>query len=131
VTAGKVITLAPGEGFMVPQGVVHRTRAPERCVVLMIEPATINQPGAANKHPGMSVSVSIQLATRRSWRTSAATYTVAIPPAPASRSMRYRSARVVSSWCRSASVTFAWCEAGGHRKCSCPADSMRKPGHRQ
>jgi mannose-6-phosphate isomerase-like protein (cupin superfamily) len=51
VTAGKVITLAPGEGFMVPQGVMHRTRAPERCVVLMIEPATINQPGAANKHP--------------------------------------------------------------------------------
>jgi len=31
------IALTPGEGFVVPKGVVHRTRAPERCVILMVE----------------------------------------------------------------------------------------------
>jgi mannose-6-phosphate isomerase-like protein (cupin superfamily) len=38
---GKTIELAPGQGFVVPRGVVHRTRAPARTVVLMIESATI------------------------------------------------------------------------------------------
>ena len=33
--------LAPRQGMMVPRGVVHRTRAPNRTVVLMIEAATI------------------------------------------------------------------------------------------
>jgi mannose-6-phosphate isomerase-like protein (cupin superfamily) len=33
--------LAPRQGMMVPRGVVHRTRAPSRTVVLMIEAATV------------------------------------------------------------------------------------------
>ena len=35
------VSLAPGQGFLVPKGVVHRTRAEERTVVLMVEAATI------------------------------------------------------------------------------------------
>ena len=35
------IELKPREGFVVPRGVVHRTRAPERAVVLMAETAAI------------------------------------------------------------------------------------------
>jgi len=31
------VTLEPRQGFVVPRGVVHRTRAPERCVILMVE----------------------------------------------------------------------------------------------
>ena len=34
-------TLAPRQGMVVPRGVVHRTRAPSRTVVLMVEPATV------------------------------------------------------------------------------------------
>lgn len=41
VTPGRVITLGPREGFVVPKGVVHRTRAPERSVILMVENAGI------------------------------------------------------------------------------------------
>jgi mannose-6-phosphate isomerase-like protein (cupin superfamily) len=41
VTPGKVVTLKPREGFVVPRGVVHRTRAPERSVILMVETAAI------------------------------------------------------------------------------------------
>jgi mannose-6-phosphate isomerase-like protein (cupin superfamily) len=37
----RTVTLAPRQGFVVPRGVVHRTRAPERTVCLMVEPATI------------------------------------------------------------------------------------------
>jgi mannose-6-phosphate isomerase-like protein (cupin superfamily) len=33
----RTIELAPQQGFTVPKGVVHRTRAPERTVVLMME----------------------------------------------------------------------------------------------
>lgn len=33
--------LKPRQGMVVPKGVVHRTRAPERTVVLMVEPATV------------------------------------------------------------------------------------------
>lgn len=35
------VELGPREGFVVPRGVVHRTRAPRRTVVLMIEAATV------------------------------------------------------------------------------------------
>jgi mannose-6-phosphate isomerase-like protein (cupin superfamily) len=35
------VKLGPLHGFTVPKGVVHRTRAPERCVILMIENAGI------------------------------------------------------------------------------------------
>jgi mannose-6-phosphate isomerase-like protein (cupin superfamily) len=38
---GKTVELAPRQGFVVPKGVVHRTRAPERAVVLMVEGAGI------------------------------------------------------------------------------------------
>ena len=33
----RTVELAPQQGFTVPKGVVHRTRAPSRTVVLMIE----------------------------------------------------------------------------------------------
>ena len=35
------VDLQPREGFVVPKGVVHRTRAPDRAVILMIETAAI------------------------------------------------------------------------------------------
>ena len=31
------IELGPRQGFVVPKGVMHRTRAPERAIVIMIE----------------------------------------------------------------------------------------------
>lgn len=34
---GRSVELAPQQGFTVPKGVLHRTRAPVRTVVLMIE----------------------------------------------------------------------------------------------
>jgi mannose-6-phosphate isomerase-like protein (cupin superfamily) len=41
VTPGKVVELRPHEGLVVPKGVVHRTRAPERSVILMVETADV------------------------------------------------------------------------------------------
>ena len=41
VTPGRVVELGPREGFVVPKNVVHRTRAPERSVILMVETAAI------------------------------------------------------------------------------------------
>jgi quercetin dioxygenase-like cupin family protein len=38
---GRVVTLAPGQGMVIPKGVVHRTRAPQRTVILMVENAGI------------------------------------------------------------------------------------------
>ena len=38
---GRTVELLPRQGFVVPRGVVHRTRAPERTVVLMVEGAGI------------------------------------------------------------------------------------------
>ncbi len=38
---GRTIELAPRQGFVVPKGVRHRTRAGERTVVLMVENAGI------------------------------------------------------------------------------------------
>src|SRR5688572_9509935 len=35
------VELRPQEGFVVPKGVVHRTRAPERAVILTVENASI------------------------------------------------------------------------------------------
>ena len=37
----RIIELAPRQGFVVPRGVVHRTRAPQRTVILMVENAGI------------------------------------------------------------------------------------------
>ena len=42
---GRSVELRPGQGFMVPRGVMHCTRAPERSVVLMIEAATVKPTG--------------------------------------------------------------------------------------
>ena len=41
VTPGRVVELLPRQAFTVPRGVVHRTRAPERSVILMVETAAI------------------------------------------------------------------------------------------
>lgn len=37
----RTVELGPKQGFTVPRGVVHRTRAPERSVILMIEGAGV------------------------------------------------------------------------------------------
>ena len=37
----RTVDLAPGQGFVVPRGVRHRPRAPERTVMLMMETAGI------------------------------------------------------------------------------------------
>jgi mannose-6-phosphate isomerase-like protein (cupin superfamily) len=37
----RIVELSPRQGFVVPKGVVHRTRALERTVVLMVENAGI------------------------------------------------------------------------------------------
>lgn len=46
VTPGRVIELRAREGFVVPKGVEHRTRAPERTVILMVETASIVPTGS-------------------------------------------------------------------------------------
>jgi mannose-6-phosphate isomerase-like protein (cupin superfamily) len=38
---GRTVELGPKQGFVVPRGVVHRTRAPEKTVILMVEGAGI------------------------------------------------------------------------------------------
>jgi mannose-6-phosphate isomerase-like protein (cupin superfamily) len=38
---GRSIELLPRQGFVVPKGIVHRTRAPQRTVILMVEGAGI------------------------------------------------------------------------------------------
>ena len=38
---GRSVTLNPRQGFVVPRGVPHRTRAPVRTVILMVETAAI------------------------------------------------------------------------------------------
>jgi len=37
----RTVSLSPRQGFVVPKGIVHRTRAPQRTVVLMVENAGI------------------------------------------------------------------------------------------
>ena len=44
---GRTVELNGWEGFVVPKGVVHRTRAPERAVILMVETAAIVPTGDA------------------------------------------------------------------------------------
>ena len=41
----RTVELGPGQGFTVPRGVVHRTRASERTVVLMVEGAGVQPTG--------------------------------------------------------------------------------------
>jgi len=42
----RVVELTPRQGFVVPKGVVHRTRAPQRTVILMFENAGIVPTGS-------------------------------------------------------------------------------------
>jgi mannose-6-phosphate isomerase-like protein (cupin superfamily) len=44
---GRTVELMPQQGFVVPKGVMHRTRAPERAVILMVETAAIMPTGDA------------------------------------------------------------------------------------
>ena len=44
---GRSVELQPLEGFVVPRGVVHRTRAPQRAVILMAETSAIVPTGDA------------------------------------------------------------------------------------
>jgi mannose-6-phosphate isomerase-like protein (cupin superfamily) len=37
----RTVELTPRQGFVVPKGVVHRTRAPEKTIILMVEGADI------------------------------------------------------------------------------------------
>ena len=46
MTPGRVVELGPREAFVVPRGVVHRTRAPERSTILMVETAAIVPTGS-------------------------------------------------------------------------------------
>jgi mannose-6-phosphate isomerase-like protein (cupin superfamily) len=39
--AERTVELAPGQGLVVPKGIVHRTRAMERTIMLMVENAGI------------------------------------------------------------------------------------------
>ncbi len=41
------VELTKQQGFVVPKGIVHRTRAPERAIILMVETATIIPTGDA------------------------------------------------------------------------------------
>jgi mannose-6-phosphate isomerase-like protein (cupin superfamily) len=43
----RTVDLHPQQGFVVPKGVTHRTRAPERAVILMVETAGIVPTGDA------------------------------------------------------------------------------------
>jgi len=45
------VELHPQQGYVVPKGVVHKTRAPEKTVVLMIETASIVPTGDAIAMP--------------------------------------------------------------------------------
>ena len=42
---GKTHDLKPGHGFMVPKGIRHRTRAPKRTSILMVEGKTVRATG--------------------------------------------------------------------------------------
>lgn len=41
----EVYKIRPGQAFMVPKGVLHRTRAPERTAILMVEGKTVTPTG--------------------------------------------------------------------------------------
>jgi mannose-6-phosphate isomerase-like protein (cupin superfamily) len=44
---GRSVELLPNQGFVVPKGVMHCTRAPEKNVILMVETAAIVPTGDA------------------------------------------------------------------------------------
>ena len=44
---GRSVELKPRQGFVVPKGILHRTRAPERAIILMAETSAIVPTGDA------------------------------------------------------------------------------------
>ncbi|MFO7445701.1 MAG: cupin domain-containing protein [Ignavibacteriaceae bacterium] len=42
----KIIELNQGEGVTVSKGVIHRTRAPQKTIILMVEPASVEPTGS-------------------------------------------------------------------------------------
>ena len=44
---GRSVELSPNQGFVVPKGVMHCTRAPEKSVILMVETAAVVPTGDA------------------------------------------------------------------------------------
>src|SRR5437016_7887986 len=44
---GRSVELLPNQGFVVPKGVMHCTRAPEKSIILMVETAAIVPTGDA------------------------------------------------------------------------------------
>lgn len=42
---GQVITLEHHQGYAIPKGVMHRTRAPERAAILMVERSSVKPTG--------------------------------------------------------------------------------------
>lgn len=42
---GKTVGLSPGQGYLVPKGLMHRTRAPTRTSMLMIETSDVRPTG--------------------------------------------------------------------------------------
>jgi mannose-6-phosphate isomerase-like protein (cupin superfamily) len=42
----ETITLGPHQGYTIPRGVMHRTRAPERAAILMVERSSVNPTGS-------------------------------------------------------------------------------------
>ena len=45
----ETVTLNPHQGYTVPRGVMHRTRAPVRTAILMVEPARSCRPAIRNE----------------------------------------------------------------------------------
>lgn len=45
IQGGQTVELQPNQGYTVPRGVVHRTRALERTTMLMVEGATVTPTG--------------------------------------------------------------------------------------
>ncbi len=43
--ADESITLGPSQGFLVPKGILHRTRAPKRTSILMVEGSGVQPTG--------------------------------------------------------------------------------------
>ena len=46
----RTVELSPRQGFVVPKGVVHRTRAERRTVILMVENAGVIPTGSSDIH---------------------------------------------------------------------------------
>ena len=42
----RTVSLGPQQGFVVPKGVMHRTRAPRNCIILMVENAGVVPTGS-------------------------------------------------------------------------------------